>query len=117
MYTLGRMQEESDRAVVAELGRRLRAERFNQRLTQQELAARAGIRQATLSHIENGRDFSVETMVALLRALGRLDNLDAFLPEAPVSPIDLADRGGVVRQRVRAAKDDPATEPWAWGDG
>jgi hypothetical protein len=43
----------------------------------------------------------METIVKILRALGRLDALDAILPEPLVSPIQLAARRGRQRRRAR----------------
>lgn len=110
------MQTLTDEEIMVEVGARLRRERMNQELTQQQLGERAGVRQATVSRIEAGNDFSVETLIALLRALHRLDNLDAFLPASPVSPIELADRKGQERQRVRP-RPEPANNPaFRWND-
>jgi HTH-type transcriptional regulator/antitoxin HipB len=52
------------------LGVALRRHRRNLKLTQADLAARAGIRQATVSDIENGLEtMKLRTVMDLLRAL------------------------------------------------
>ena len=55
-----------------QLGRRLAASRELADLTQQELAERAGVTQATIARIERGRipGFRVETLVMVAEALG-----------------------------------------------
>jgi hypothetical protein len=45
---------------------------------------------------------TVANLVRVLRALGRLDALDTFLPAATVSPLELASLGHT-RQRARGA--------------
>ena len=89
---------------------------MNQELTQRQLGERAGVRQATISRIEAGNDFTVETLIALLRALHRLDNLNAFLPQSPVSPIELADRLGRERQRIRPRPEPTDDTAFRWND-
>lgn len=87
--------------ILRELGARLRGYRLQQNVTTAELATRAGIGVATAARAETGRNTSVETIVKILRALGRLDALDAILPEPLVSPIQLAARRGRQRRRAR----------------
>ena len=109
------MNDATNTEVLEEIGRRLRRERINQELTQAMVAERAGLRQATVSRVERGQDFTFETLVAILRALGRIDALDAFLPDPTPSPIELAKRQGRERQRVRPRRVEPDAT-WVWGD-
>jgi transcriptional regulator with XRE-family HTH domain len=70
-------------AVVEVLGRRLRAERLAQNLSQSELAARAGITVWTLQRIEAGANVGIEAVIALALALRLDSDLHAlFTPRA-----------------------------------
>jgi transcriptional regulator with XRE-family HTH domain len=75
--------------VLAELGQRLRAYRLQQNLPIKELAKQAGITPLTLQKAERGHNFTLDTLVRVLRALGRLEQLDAMLPEPSLSPLAL----------------------------
>ncbi len=88
--------------VLAEIGQRLQRYRLQQNRTVADLAADAGISQRTASRAEAGENPTLATVVRILRALGRLDALDAFLPPALVSPIQLVALSG--RERQRAGK-------------
>lgn len=55
---------------VPVLGAQLRRERRRRKLTQAELGKRVGVRQATISSFENGEGGNLETLFALLAALG-----------------------------------------------
>ena len=90
----------TDDELLAELGNRLRRYRLEGNITQAELARRAGISLRTLGNLETGRDVQFGTVIRVLRSLGRLDSLDAFLPEAGVSPMELLRSGGRPRQRA-----------------
>ncbi len=86
--------------VLAELGDRLRGYRLQQNRTLEDVAAEAGVHLSTAQRAERGANPTLETIVRLLRALGRLDALDAFLPPPLVSPIQLARLGGREPQRA-----------------
>ena len=92
----------SNAAIITEIGTRLQRERLNQNITQSSLAQKAGISRRVLQDLESGcRPCTIASLVKVLRALGRLDTLDAFLPEPGVSPLQLAKLKG--RKRLRAS--------------
>lgn len=85
--------------VTTELGRRIRAYRLQGNLDQRAVAERAGIARRTLQGLEQGSGSTVETLVRVLKALDRVQSLEAFLPEPSVSPIALFERP---KERQRA---------------
>ena len=92
--------------ILAELGQRLQRYRLQQNRT---LADVAGVGLRTAARAEAGENPTLATVVKLLRALGRLEALEAFLPEPLVSPIQLAELSGKQRQRAgtpRRRRDD-----------
>ena len=94
----------SDPFLLAELGARVRAYRLQQNLTLAELARQAGVTPLTLQKLERGSNFTMETLVRLLRALGRLEQLDAFLPEPALSPLALLQQQQARQVRQRASR-------------
>jgi transcriptional regulator with XRE-family HTH domain len=86
--------------VLEELGRRLRRTRLAQNLTVEEVAERSGVSPRTILRIEGGEGSRLDMLVRLLRGLGKLSALDAFLPEPAVSPSDLVRRSGKPRRRA-----------------
>ena len=91
----------TDDEVVQELGARLTRYRLQQNRTLAEVALAAGVSLRTARRAEAGEHRpSMVTIVQLLRALGRLESLEAFLPEPMPSPIQMARLGGRVRQRA-----------------
>ncbi len=95
----------SDPEILAELGRRLRRYRLQQNLSQADLARDAGVGTRTVRNVEQGGDTQLGTLLRILRALGRLDALDAFLPRPGVSPMELLRAGGRERRRASARRD------------
>ena len=104
----------TDQAVLEELGKRLRQRRLDSNLSQAEVAERAGLDRTTSGQLERDGRASLLTMVQVLRALGALDELDAFLPPLGPSPLELARRQGRQRQRAshpRRTGDDGTAAP------
>ncbi|MCP3960626.1 MAG: helix-turn-helix domain-containing protein [bacterium] len=95
----------TDPEILAEIGRRLRRYRLQQNLTQTDLARAAGVGTRTVRNVERGRDTQMSTVIGILRVLGRLDALDAFLPRPGISPMELLESGGRERQRASANRD------------
>ena len=91
----------TDIEVLQEIGSRLRAYRLQMNLAQADLATRAGVNRTTIRDIEAGKDAQLSTLLKFLRALGRLEDIDAFLPKPSVSPIQLMKLQGKPRQRAR----------------
>lgn len=88
--------------LLSEAGERLRRYRLQQNRTVAEIAKEAGIAVSTVERAEAGANPTLETVVRILRALGRVDALDAFLPAPLVSPLQLAAMAG--RERRRAGR-------------
>ena len=109
----------SDQQIHDELCGRLKAARLEINITQAELAEQAGISLITVKRAESAKgNITLMTLIAILRALGRLDQLDNFLPLPALSPLQLKAAGGQRRQRASSARTD-VNEPvagWKWGD-
>ena len=96
----------TDSDVLSEIGRRLRAYRLQRNLTAEHVATRAGIQVRTLLSAERGANPRLGTLIRVLRALDRLEALDAFLPEPGLSPMALLKLKG--KQRRRATRSSHA---------
>lgn len=90
--------------VMAELGDRLRRYRLQQNRTLQEVANSAGVGLRTAGRAEAGENPTLATLIKLMRALGRIDSLDAFMPPALPSPIAMAKLAGRVRERASSPR-------------
>ena len=81
----------SDPQIQAVLGARLRDYRKAHGLSLDALAERAGLAALTIHNAEHGGNFTIRTLLRVLRALDRLEQLDLCLPPVPPSPLDLID--------------------------
>ena len=88
-----------DRSIQQELGKRLRALRLQRNVTQQELALATTLSLNSIKSLESGQG-KLSTLIAVLRELGALDQLDNFIPEISISPMQLAKMQGRVRKRA-----------------
>jgi transcriptional regulator with XRE-family HTH domain len=109
--------ENSDRAVLEELGARLARTRLEQNTSQEQLATEAGVSKSTVERIETGREVKLTSFVRILRALGRLELLDRLIPEPLPSPIERVRIQGRRRQRAaepRRGQKPGQPAPWRW---
>jgi len=109
----------NDDDALAELGRRVVAHRIARNLTQGELADLAGVGRSTVQRIEGGDSIQLSSFVKLLRALDRLDALDAVLSPDVRSPLAELERERTRRRRVRhkrGAEETAETTAWTWGE-
>ena len=91
----------SDKAIREELGRHIKQMRINARFSQQELAEKAGIARATITNFENGKGGTIDSLIAILRHLQKLNILDAFETNSPISPIAMEEAASYKITRVR----------------
>lgn len=101
--------------VVHELGTRLQQQRLRQNLTQAELAQRVGISVPTVSNLENGKNTSLETFVAVVFALGLQQELQELFSKRTMTIAQLEQLyAEPKRQRASSkivtAKPEPASD-------
>ena len=89
----------SDKSIEQALGHRLRAQRLQKNITQQQLAEITTLSLNTIKSLESGRG-KLSSLIAVLRELGVLEQLDNFIPETSISPLQLAKMQGKLRQRA-----------------
>lgn len=76
----------TDKEITARIINKTVLKRKALKLTQKELAQRAGLSYRTIQEMESGAAPNLKTLIAILRALGELQLLDAFLQEEMISP-------------------------------
>jgi len=90
----------SDRAILSQLGAQLKQMRLNKNITQLQMSQIAGVSRSAISAMENNGNGSMISFIQVLRALEKLEILNHFITEAPVSPIQIAKLHGKQRQRA-----------------
>lgn len=88
------------------LGCRFRAYRMASRQTQQEVAVKSGVTVQTIRKFEQGKadNITMTNFIALMKTIGMVDNIEAMLPEIPLSPYLIEELTGNKKQRVRHKK-------------
>ncbi len=100
---------ETDIEILQRIGGFIRKERLRQNQTQNELAAHAGIGRSTMSLLERGEAVMLPSLLQVLRALGRLDVLEAFNVVPEISPIAMYKAEMKQRRRARKPADTDTT--------
>lgn len=103
--------------LAHDIGERLSRIRLGRNLTQQALAAQAGISTRTLRRLEAGEGATLDTLIRVVRGLGLESHLEALLPDPGIQPVERLARGGHERKRARAPVPVVGPEvPWTWGE-
>ena len=81
----------SDKALLKEIGQKIKRLRLAANVSQKALAERSGVSAFSISQIENGSNPSLLTLLMILRALNALNMLYLFFEEEQLDPIAMAD--------------------------
>ena len=95
----------SDAMILAKIGEHLKAIRLKQNITQLALAEEAGVSLSSVKKIEKGEIGSFDSLLRVLRTLGKLDVLLPLVEEEQLSPseyYEMVQKAGT-HQRKRAA--------------
>jgi transcriptional regulator with XRE-family HTH domain len=90
----------SDGAILNQLGQQIKQMRLNKNMTQAQIAVHSGLSRSAVSDMENKGQGSMITFIQILRSLERLEILNHFITEAPISPIQIAKLHGKIRKRA-----------------
>jgi transcriptional regulator with XRE-family HTH domain len=78
----------SDTAICNRIVNNLKTIRLKQNITQQSIAESADISLSSIKKIEKGEIRSFDTLLRVLRMLGKLDILQPIVEEEQMSPIE-----------------------------
>lgn len=106
----------TSRSLRAELGVRLARQRLARNVTQEALAANAGIGLRTLRRVEAGEPTSLDSVLRIAIALGLAEGLMSGIPEQDIRPIERVESRGRERRRARPSKGRRREESWSWSD-
>jgi len=103
----------TDEQILLALTKRIRQQRLNLNITQEELSKRAGVHVQTIKNFESGKTTTLLTFILILRAFGNLDALNLVFPEPGISPIELLKLKGKGRERAsRSSKNENEDPIW-----
>lgn len=91
----------TDATILARIGEHLKQDRLRQNITQQSLAETAKLSLSTLKKIEKGEIRTMDSLLRVLRTLGRLDILLPLVEEEPLSPSAYYELVHSVKAKVR----------------
>ena len=107
----------SDGMIQSKMGQRLKAVRLKQNITQQALAEESGVSLSSVKKIEKGEIGSFDSLMRVLRTLGKLDVLLPLVEEEQLSPseyYELVQKAGAHQRKRAAAKTHKEKEEQAW---
>ena len=76
----------ADTIILYRIGDKLKSVRLKQNITQQSLAEEANVSLSTIKKMEKGEIRSFDSLLRVLRILGKLDVLQPLIDDEPLSP-------------------------------
>jgi transcriptional regulator with XRE-family HTH domain len=74
--------------ILRDLGQRARRMRLERRISQVELAERAGVHVNTVRSFERGEDIRLRMLIGILRALGQVEDIESILTKQTPTQLD-----------------------------
>lgn len=99
----------NDSEIIADLCCRIKDARIEQRLSQIDLAERAGLGIATIKRAEMGGSVTLSTLICILRGLNRLHQLEGVLFDTEVRSFNAQISGDRQNTPLRIRKKSSAT--------
>jgi len=90
----------TNQAIAQALGQRIEQLRLEQNLTQQQVADEVGLSRVSYRKLVQGQA-KFENIISVLRALGKLDLVEQFIPQVTFSPMEQLKLQGKKRQRAK----------------
>jgi len=105
----------TNNAIALEIGRRIEQLRLEKDITQQQLADEIGLSRVSYRKLAKGAA-KLENIIGALRALGRMDLIEQFVPETTFSPMAQLKLNGKQPQRASGQRSEPSddTEKVDW---
>ena len=94
----------TDMAILKRIGENLKSARLKQNITQQSLSEAANVSLSSIKKIEKGEIRSFDSLLRMLRTLGKLDMLQQLVEEEQLSPSEYYNmvQASKTKQRKRA---------------
>jgi len=102
----------TDKGILQELGGRIKDKRLSFNITQNNLAAKAGVSINVIQNIEYGKPSTILGFLRVMRALKVLNQLDLFLPKTPFRPSEIIKLEGKHRKRAYRVVRPQGTQLW-----
>lgn len=105
---------ESNSQISKELGERIKSQRIDMGLTQEQLALKAGVSLRTIANVELGKEVKLWVIFNILRTMSLLANIDILVPENEIRPFDYLK---LDKKRKRFRKSNkPNDNNFKWGN-
>ena len=107
----------TDGIIQCKIGEKLRSVRLKQNITQQALAEEAGVSLSSVKKIEKGEIGSFDSLLRVLRTLGKLDVLLPLVEDEQLSPseyYEMVQKVGAHQRKRAVGKSYKEKEEQLW---
>lgn len=91
----------SDTVILSKIGMKIKTLRLKQNITQKSLAEAANVSLFSIKSIENGEIKSFDSLLRVLRVLGKLDVFQPLVEEEQLSPSEYYEFVNSANKKIR----------------
>ncbi len=102
----------TDSAIIAEIGHNLKSIRLQKNISQQKLSEISGLDRTTISRMERDGNATLINVVRVLRALNKLDVINAFQAPPNISPMQMLKSKKKERKYASSKRRTSGDPPW-----
>ena len=101
----------SDYEVLQDIANKIKKKRISLNISQEDVAIKTGLSKHTISNIENGNSYTMDSFIKVMRYLGMISNLETVISDIIMDPNKI--KGGQAPKRVKMSK-KKETGNWTW---
>lgn len=101
-----------DYEILKDIARKIKKKRISLNISQEYLSQKTGLSIHTISNIETGKSYTMDSFIKVMRVLGMIDNLDKVVSDVVVDPDTVKDKKQKQRVKQKVEKNNNS---WTWG--
>ena len=112
---MAKMTNMQEKAILAEISKRIKNTRLLYPMTQSELAEKSMVSIGTIKRFESGEDISFYNVIKILKALDLDEGLELLILDPEERP-SIKSGTKKINKRVRKSSKKTSDKKWVWGD-
>ena len=101
----------SDYEIIKDIAKRIKKKRISLNYSQEYMAKKTGLSMHTISNIENGKTYTIDNLIKVMRVLGMISNLETLISDVVLDPE--SSKYPADKQRVKTSMQD-SDKKWSW---
>ena len=103
----------SEKEIIKDISNKIKKKRISLNISQEYVSKKTGLSMHTISNIESGKSFTIESLIKVMQVLGIVENLKGLIDDPVLGPDEI--HMPYEKQRVKNSKKKEENSTWEWG--